>query len=257
MNSFYVKNLGDIIDIPYGDYADCRKALDDANANFSKMTARNTAFGRIQLGMDSEFSKIGNMVSEEIIYNVKGVGNVLYLKAGPIALNPNLATRVYSEGNELALDHPSIKMPNYLKEFGKTWAAALPDFVKTEMEKLNLEKTNPISDLRAYALPSFSKVSVDSLAKITIKGLKNVDYFNNLPTPVKPIALLLKDKTSSYAKKILKPNGVNTLKCDIDFKYINRLTIPRSLWFMGLDCYSGLSSYFSPSANLGMRGICD
>jgi len=239
MEPAYVKNLGTIVEAENVDYATGRNLIKGNGADFSKMTARNTAYGRIMLGKDHDFSRNGNWIVEEVIYNLKDIENpVLYLGQGPIYNNPKIATESHRKGNEFLIASRKLVMPEDIQQYGRNWQEAIANLARNEANALKAKKISPL-EMLTFELPMHEtfEISVDNLAEVEAGKLSNPTYFNNLPKEIQIASVLLKDQIKDYAR-FLKESGVRKVPfwlVDKNNAKNEKSAFSRALWFWGID----------------------
>ena len=253
MEPTYVKDLGEIVEANSVPYDEGRKILKGVGADVSKMTARNTAYARSVLGKDHEFSRNGNWIVEEVIYNLKGIENpVLLLTPGPVYHNPKIATDYHRNGKEIKLSDKRLAMPEDLKQYGKNWSEAIAKMAKKDY-------ASPLEAL-AFELPAHKtfEIPVEELLGLNTDRLSDPKYFKNLSKETQVAAVLWKDQTKAYAEKVLKPKGIENVPFWLvskDDAKSEKSAFSRALWFRYVDGRSVLDGDDSLDYDYGVRGV--
>lgn len=273
VGSTFINDLGtmqEIFDIPYGIG---RQRLEEIGADFSKMTPRNMAFARIQLGTDHYFNQDGNWVVAEIIDNLNGFENpILFLGQGPVYNDPEAATIAHKKlFNRLMFTTSRVPLnsvlfiPENLKEYGDKWEEIIINLTKLEAEALENEKINPL-EMHTFELPrdtaltippgnKFFMIPVDELITIETEKLSDPSYFNKISKEAQVAAVLFKDQTQSYAEKVLKKAGAKGIQFSMLSKKHSKKrkeAVSEPLWMGGLGGTLSMCGYLDYG---NMRGI--
>jgi hypothetical protein len=228
----YVKDLGTIIEEPNVTYADGRKAIEKRGADFSKMTAKNTAYARNVLGKDHEFSQNGNWIIEEVVYNLKGFENpVLLMVPGPIFHNPKIATDCHKKNKKFELSDERIVFSEDMKQYGKNWEEAISALARNDAA--------PLKKL-AFKLPAHKtfEIPVEELLGLDTEKLSDPAYFKKLSKEAQVAVVLWKDQTRAYAEKVLKPAGIEKVPFWLvskDDAKSRKSAFSMELWFWDVD----------------------
>lgn len=204
MELAYIEKLGVIHEIADVWYDVGLKKLEALGADFTKLTARNTALARIHLPFDHEFNQRGNWVAHEIVFGLDGMNPVLLLEPGPVFYNPENIAQANKNGQDFYIDNPQLVLPSGIKIFGKQWDEALVALVREEKELLKRREITPF-ELRTFELPSSEnfRIETQELTKIHTDRIKDLDYFYTLSESAQVAVVLFKDQVRRYAEEIL------------------------------------------------------